>query len=169
MDPDGLMMTVIGPLLTLALILVLRLRRPSVEKPVSARFLWLAPSLYLAAVSFMLVRHPPTTTGWLLALAGFVVGAALGWLRGRLFSLRVDPNSGSVLRRRSRWAITMLMGIVALRFVANLWVGPVTDGTPSSAAALLVTDLMLGLIFGVLTATRVEVAMRVRRLLAGQG
>ncbi len=164
--PDGLMMTVIGPLLTLALILVLRLRLPAAEKPLSAGFLWLAPSLYLAAVAFMLVRHPPTLLGWSLVIAGLVIGGAAGWVRGRLFTLRVDPESGTVLRRRSRWAISLLIGIVSLRFVANLWVGPITGSMPSSAAALLVTDLTMGLVFGLLVATRVEIALRARRLLA---
>lgn len=164
--PDGLVMTVVGPLLTLALILVLRLRRPGLEIPLTPRFLWLAPSLYLAAVTFMLVRHPPTPFGWLLVFVGLLIGGAGGWARGRLFALRLDPASGTVLRRRSRWAISLLIGIVSLRFVANLWVGPVTDSTPSGAATLLVTDLLLGLVFGLLVTTRIEIALRARRLLA---
>lgn len=150
------MMTVIGPLLTLALVLALRLRRRGRERALSPRFLWLAPALYLAAIAALMVTHPPPPTGWALLAAGFGLGAFAGWVRGRLFVLRLDEASGIVLLRRSRWAVTMLVAIVSLRFLANLWVGP--------HAALLVTDLMLGLVFGLVAVTRLEIALRARRL-----
>jgi hypothetical protein len=121
------------------------------------------PALYLAVLAFVLSRHPPGTTGWLLLALGFTIGAAAGWLRGRLFVLRLDEGSGEVLLRRSRWAITMLMGIVALRFLANWWFGP---ATATGNGALLVTDLMLGLLFGLIAVTRLEIALRARALLA---
>lgn len=151
-------MNVAGPLLTLALVLAWRLRRPSRERVLGPCFLWLAPLLYLAVIAFVLSRHPPNTTGWLMLALGFIVGAGAGLLRGRLFTLRVDQASGDLLLRRSRWAVTMLVGIVALRFFANLW--------PAWSSALLVTDLMLGLVFGLIAATRLEVARRARALLA---
>ena len=166
MDANGLMMTVIGPLLTLALVLTIRLRRPQREKPLSAQFLWLAPALYLAAVIAMLVRHPPSVVGWLLVLVGLGVGAAAGWVRGRMFALRVDPESGAVLRRRSRAAVLLLVGIVAIRFLANLWIGPTETSADESRHALLATDFMLGCVFGLLAVTRMEIAIRARRLLA---
>jgi membrane protein CcdC involved in cytochrome C biogenesis len=152
------MMTVIGPLLTLALVLAYRLRRRSSERPLSRRFLWLAPAIYLAAVAAMLVTHPPPPLGWALLGLGLAVGAAAGWARGRLFALRLDEDSGEVLLRRSRWAVTMLVAIVSTRFLANLWLG-----APHNA--LLVTDLMLGLVFGLVAVTRLEIALRARRLL----
>jgi hypothetical protein len=156
-------MNVAGPLLTLALVLAWRLRRRSRERVLGSRFLWLAPTLYLAAIAFVLSRHPPGVTGWLLLALGFSIGAGAGWLRGRLFVLRLDEGSGEVLLRRSRWAVTMLMGIVALRFLANWWFGPATT---KGGGALLVTDLMLGLLFGLIVVTRLEIALRARALLA---
>lgn len=152
------MMTVIGPLLTLALVLAWRLRRRSRERPLSAWFLWLAPALYLAVVIAMLATHPPPPLGRGLLALGLFVGAAAGWLRGRLFILRLDEESGAILLRRSRWAVTMLVAIVSLRFLANLWIGKPHD-------TLLVTDLMLGLVFGLVAVTRLEIALRARRLL----
>ena len=151
-------MNVAGPLLTLALVLAWRLRRRGTERPLGRRFLWLAPALYLAVIAFILSRHPPGTSGWLLLAFGFLVGAGIGWLRGRLFVLRLDETSGEILLRRSRWAVTLLVGIVALRFLANL--------LPLHAGTLLVTDLMLGLVFGLIAVTRLEIALRARALLA---
>ena len=165
MDAHGLMMTVIGPLLTLALIIAIRLRRGSREKPLSGRFLWLAPSLYLAVVVVMLVRHPPNALGWALAAAGLVLGGLLGWQRGQLFDLRLDPATGTLLKRRSPAAILLLGGVVALRFVAGGLIGsPPTmeQGSP----AMLLTDAMLGFLLGLLAFTRVEIALRARRLIA---
>lgn len=162
------MMTVIGPLLVLAIVIAFRLRRRAPEKPLSARFLWLGPMLCLAAVAVTLIRHPPMAEGWALALLGLGLGAASGWVRGRLFALRIDPGSGEVLRRRSRAAVLLLAGIVAVRFLANLWTGPGAAQAGANSAALLFTDFMLGFVLGLLAATKVEIAVRARRLLASQ-
>lgn len=151
------MMTVIGPLLTLALVLAFRLRRRGRERRLSGRFLWLAPALYLVVIVALLVHQPPPPLGWALLMLGLGVGAAAGWVRGRLFVLRLDEASGEILLRRSRWAVTMLVAIVSLRFLATLW-----WGGPSNA--LLLTDLMLGLIFGLVAVTRLEIALRANRL-----
>ena len=158
-------MNVAGPLLTLALVLAWRLRRQHREQPLGRRFLWLAPSLYLAAIAFVLSRHPPGESGWLLFGVGLLVGAAAGWWRGRLFILRLDAASGEVLLRRSRWAVTMLVGLVALRFLANLWLGPDT----SESSTLNLTDVALGAVFGLIVVTRLEIALRARALLAAAG
>lgn len=156
------MTNVAGPLLTLALVLAWRLRRRMPEKLLATRFLWLAPLLYLAVVGFVLARHPPTATGWGLLGAGLAAGAVAGWLRGRLFILRFDEASGALLLRRSRWAITMLVSLVALRFLANLWLGP---SAPASRT-MLATDFSLGLVFGLVAVTRLEIALRARAMLA---
>ena len=158
-------MNVAGPLLTLALVLAWRLRRQQSEQPLRRRFLWLAPALYLAVIAFVLSRHPPTLRGLALLGAGMLVGALAGWWRGRLFILRFDEASGTVLLRRSRWAVTVLVSIVALRFLANLWVGPGQGGSRT----LLLTDFALGLIFGLIAVTRLEIALRARALLAAAG
>lgn len=155
-------MNVAGPLLTLALVLAFRLRRQHPERPLRRRFLLVAPILYLAVIAFALSRHPPGLKGWILLAFGLLVGAAAGWWRGRLFVLRLDEASGSVLLRRSRWAVTMLVGLVALRFLANLWIGPDEGGS----TALSVTDFALGAVFGLIAVTRLEIALRARALLA---
>nr|WP_294171084.1 CcdC protein domain-containing protein [uncultured Sphingomonas sp.] len=161
------MMTVIGPLLVLALVIAFRLRRTGREKPLSGRFLWLAPTLYAAVVLYVLVRHPPDATGWALAAAGLLMGAGLGWHRGQLFGLRLDPRSGTVLRRRPPAAVLLLAGVIALRFIAGGFIGSPANLERGSAAMLL-TDLTLGFLFGLLTFTRLEIAWRARRLLAAQ-
>lgn len=159
------MTNVAGPLLTLALVLGWRLRRQHPERPLRRRFLWLAPLLYLAVIAFALSRHPPGGKGWLLFGLGLLVGAAAGWWRGRLFILRFDQASGALLLRRSRWAVTMLVSLVALRFLANLWIGP--DAT--NHGGLFVTDFALGAVFGLIAVTRLEIALRARALLAAAG
>lgn len=159
-------MTVIGPLLTLALVLAIRVRRPQSERPLSRRFLWLAPVLYLAVAMAMLVRHPPGLIGGSMVLAGVLAGAVIGWMRGRMFALRVDPESGFILRRRSRSAVVLLVGVVSLRFIGNLWLEHGEVVASEAPPAMMVTDFMLGCVFGLLAVTRIEIAIRARRLLA---
>ncbi|GAA4020327.1 hypothetical protein GCM10022280_20840 [Sphingomonas swuensis] len=152
------MMTVVGPLLTLALVLAWRLRKPGRERGLSAWFLWFAPAAYLLVILVVAGLHPPSSAGWLLLVAGLLVGGLAGWWRGRLFRLRLDEASGLVLMRRSRWAVTMLVAIVSLRFLANLWLAE------GSRGALLLGDAMLGLLLGLVAVTRIQIARRAAAL-----
>lgn len=149
------MMTVVGPLLVLGLVIALRLGRGTNEKPIAR--LWFAPLAYAVMIALMLWIHPPPALGWLLFAGGLGLGMVLGNWRGRLFELRLDQESGRLLKRRTPAAILLLGGIVALRFLAA--------GVLAPGALMLFTDALLGLIFGLLVATRIEIRRRGRRLL----
>jgi hypothetical protein len=165
MDSSGLMMTVIGPLLTSAVILAIRLRRTRQERPMSLRSMWIAPGLYLAAVVVVLAKNPPSAIGWAAAAVAFVLGAVLGWQRGQLFDLRLDPDSGRLLKRRSPAAVLLLGGVVALRFAAGGLLGAAPTSMASGSAAMVLTDVTMAFLLGLLGFTRIELYVRARRLL----
>lgn len=169
MFSSGLMMTVIGPLLTLAVILAIRLRRTGVERPMSLRAMWIAPGLYLLAVIVVLAKNPPSPLGWLVALLGLGLGGALGWQRGELFDLRLDPATGTLLKRRSPAAVLLLGGVIALRFIAGGVLGALPASMAPGSAAMLLTDLTLGFLLGLLGFTRIKLFVRARHLLRANG
>jgi hypothetical protein len=166
---SGLMMTVIGPLLTLAIILAIRLRRAGVGRPMSLRSMWIAPSLYLLAVIAVMVKNPPTPLGWTVALVALLLGGALGWQRGQLFDLRLDPETGTLLKRRSPAAVLLLGGVIALRFIAGGVLGALPPSMAPGSAAMLLTDVTMGFLLGLLGFTRIELFVRARRLLQARG
>jgi hypothetical protein len=163
------MMTVIGPLLTLAVILAIRLRRTSWERPISLRSMWIAPGLYLLAVTAVIVKSPPTPIGWTAALFALLLGGALGWQRGRLFDLRLDSSTGTLLKRRPPAAVLLLGGVIALRFIAGGLLGVVPASLSPGSTAMLLTDVTMGFLLGLLGFTRVELYVRARRLLSAGG
>jgi hypothetical protein len=165
---SGLMMTVIGPLLTLAIIVAIRLRRTGLERPMSLRSMWIAPGLYLLAVTILVAKNPPTASSWMVALVALALGAALGWQRGQLFDLRLDPSTGRLLKRRSPAAVLLLGGVIALRFIAGGLLGAPASMEPGSSAMLL-TDVTMAFLLGLLGFTRIELYVRARRLLQAHG
>ena len=169
MTSSGLMMTVIGPLLTLAVILAIRLRRTGLERPMSLRSMWIAPGLYLAAVLVVLTKNPPTALGWAAAAIALLLGAALGWQRGQLFDLRLEQDTRRLLKRRSPTAVLLLGGVIAMRFVAGGLLGAAPASMQSGSAAMVLTDVTMAFLLGLLGFTRIELYVRARRLLQAAG
>lgn len=160
--------TLWGPLLTIAIVFAIRLRRAGRERPFDLARWWLLPALFTLLVLAILVASPPPLAGWLALAAAVVPGALLGWQRGKLTDLRLSGD-GALVQRTSPLAILLLLGIVALRMaIRQLWCGNAADPHPP-LAAIVVTDGLLGLALGLVVATRVELALRARALLAAHG
>ena len=74
--------TALLPFVIIAVVLALRLRSMSRERPLKISTLWIVPVLYVLLVGWMLFALPPTVAGWSLVAVGAVIGAVLGWHRG---------------------------------------------------------------------------------------
>lgn len=160
--------TLWGPLFTIAIVFAIRLRRAGRERPFDLTRWWLLPALFTLLVLALLAASPPPLAGWLAFAGALIPGAALGWQRGKLTDLRVGADGGLV-QRTSPLAILLLLGIVALRMsIRQLWGSNPADPHPP-LAAIIVADGLLGLALGLVVATRVELSLRARVLLAGSG
>ena len=153
-----------GPLLTIALVFAIRLRRAGRERLFDLRRWWLLPLFFTALVGILLAAAPPPLLGWATFVAALVPGALLGWHRGKLTDLHLDEQ-GRVVQRTSPLAILMLLAIVLVRSgVRQYWGGAPGDPHPALLATL-VTDGLLGLALGLVVATRIELLIRARRLI----
>jgi hypothetical protein len=165
MNAHGNWLTAALPFVIIAVVVGLRLRSMSRERPLKVGTLWVVPLVYLLLVGWILFALPPTTLGWALLALGLVVGAGLGWHRGKLIRIDRNPETGELRQKASPLAMILLLALIVLKLGARAIFGETAAGHPASGAMLL-TDAFIGFALGLLSATRLEVYLRAQRLLA---
>lgn len=161
----GNWLTALVPFVIIAVVVGLRLRSMSRERPLKVETLWVVPVVYLALVGWMLFALPPTVVGWGLLVLGLVVGAALGWHRGKLIRIDRNAETGELRQKASPLAMILLLALIALKLGARAIFGETAAGHPASGAMLL-TDTFIGFALGLLSATRLELYLRAKRIMA---
>lgn len=161
----GNWLTALLPFVIIAVVVGLRLRSMSRERPLKVETLWVVPVVYLALVGWMLFALPPTVVGWGLLVLGLVVGAALGWHRGKLIRIDRNAETGELRQKASPLAMILLLALIALKLGARAIFGEAAAGHPASGAMLL-TDTFIGFALGLLSATRLELYLRAKRIMA---
>ena len=149
--------SMIVSLALIAAVLVLRNRR---ARPLRIDRLWLRPAISILFAGLFLFSYPPPLNplSVVIVFLGLVVGAAVGWQRGRFMQIEVDPVTHAMTARMSQLGMILVLAFFALRYwVRGTALGPlpvasVTDGLMVSAATMML-------------AQQVEVSLRARRLL----
>jgi hypothetical protein len=161
----GNWLTALLPFVIIAVVLALRFRSMSRERPLKVETLWVVPVVYLLLVGSMLLALPPAPTGWGLVAGGIVLGAVVGWHRGKMIRIERNAETGKLTQRASPVAMLLLGALVVLKLGARAIFGDSAAAHPSSGAMLL-TDAFIGFALGLLSATRLELYLRARRILA---
>ena len=149
----------------MAVVLGLRMRSMSKERPLKLGTLWVVPVLYLLIAGSMLFSLTPPPLGWGVLLAGLGVGVAAGWHRGKLIRIDRNAETGELRQKASPLAMLLLLALVVLKVGARALFGEFAAAQPGSSAMLL-TDAFIGFALGLLSATRLELYLRARRILA---
>ena len=163
-QPHGWLATLL-PFAIIAVIVLLRIRTMRSERKLNPKTMWVVPIVYLILIAFMFTALPPTILGWELILAGLAIGLMVGWYRGRMIHIHRDPETGELRQKASPLAMFLLLAIIVLKVGAREVFGEAAASNASSPA-MLMTDAFIGFALGLLTATRIEMHMRARRLLA---
>ncbi|WP_404334271.1 hypothetical protein AB2M62_12795 [Sphingomonas sp. MMS12-HWE2-04] len=151
------------PFAIILVVLVFRMRRMSRERPLKIGLLWIVPALYLVVAGFAFVRFPPHGLGWVYSVLGLTAGAALGWQRGRLMQIRVDPETHAIWQKGSWAAMAFILVLILVRSGARS--AAQFGGPAMHIDVMMVTDILIAFALGLLTAQRVEMFLRARRLL----
>jgi len=157
--------TVLVPFVIIAVVLALRLRSMSRERPLKVATLWVVPVVYVLLVGWMLFALPPTVAGWSLVAVGVVIGAVLGWHRGKMISIERNAETGELRQKASPVAMLLLVALIVLKMGARAIFGENAATQPGSNP-MLMTDAFIGFALGLLSATRLELYLRAKRLLA---
>jgi len=150
------------PLVVIAIIIALRARKVGKDMPFSLARNWIMPGIVVVAVGALLANHPPSLIGWGVLAVAAAVGAPVGWHRGKLTHLAVDPESGALLMRPSAAALALMVAVIAVRQIARYEIAP-----SHGERLWLFSDGMIGFALGMIIAFRTELWLRGRRLLAG--
>jgi hypothetical protein len=103
--------------------------------------------------------------GWRLLALGLVIGVSLGWHRGKLIRIDRNADTGELRQKASPLAMVLLLALIVLKLGARAIFGDTAAGHPASSAMLL-TDAFIGFALGLLSATRLELYLRAKRILA---
>jgi hypothetical protein len=149
----------------LVVVLGLRMRSVGRERPLKVGRLWVVPAVYCAvAASFFVLTPPERPLEWGLAVVALTVGAALGWQRGRLIHIAVDPATEEVRMKQSMTGFLFIVVLVALKMGMRSMPSFGNNGLFHMSPQGL-TDILVALMLGLLGMQRVEMYLRARRLL----
>lgn len=150
------------PILIIAVVMALRWRRMSRARSLRIETLWILPAVYAVVVGLVFVAAPPGIAGWGWSALALAAGAGLGWYRGGMMRIHVDPETHRLSQKASPAAFLLLIGLIVVRSAlrAEMFAGG------GHGVAMLATDIAMAFALGLIAATRVEMALRARRLLA---
>ncbi|MDB5472330.1 MAG: hypothetical protein JWR84_3890 [Caulobacter sp.] len=153
-----------GPLIGIgiaAAVMLLRARGGK-AKPMNVVTMWIIPAmLFTAFVAVTATSHlHGLDYGWVIG--AFVIGGALGWQRGRMMPIHIDPDTGKPMIKTSVAALVFILALMAVRIALR-------QVLAQYANSLLVTDAFMALAVGLLGVARIEMFIRARRLQAEHG
>ena len=152
------------PAAIIFIVLALRLRRMRNAQRLRLETLWIVPALYGGVALLMLASQPPHgIVAWALVLLALLIGAAIGWQRGRTIRITVDPETHQLNQRASPLTMLLLVGLILFR--AGLRSIAMTEAAAWHLSAALITDVFVAMVVGLLALTRLEMYLRGRRLL----
>ena len=147
----------------LALVLFFRMRRLTQERRLKLELMWIMPAVMFAAMIALFFQFPPHGLDWLWLGATFAVGAVIGWWRGKLVPIAIDPETHRLNTKPSPAALLFLLGLFVARFALRAYL-------ESNASSLhisigLLTDGFVVLAVGLFAVSRAEMALRAWGLL----
>jgi len=146
-----------------ALVLFFRMRRLNQERRLKLEFMWIMPTVMLAAMIALFMQFPPHGSDWLWLGAVFAVGAGVGWMRGKLVPISIDPDTHLLNTKPSPAAILFLLGLFVVRFALRAYLESQASALHISIA--LLTDGFVVLAVGLFSVSRLEMALRAWGLL----
>jgi membrane protein CcdC involved in cytochrome C biogenesis len=148
------------PIAIVAIVLALRMRRMGKMRPLKLETLWVVPALYLVIGALMFWSLPPT--GWVViaCIVALLIGAAVGWQRGKMMQIHVDPETHALNQKASPAAMFFLIALIVIRSGARAVLGQSGGVSPA-----MLTDPLIAFALGMFTMTRVEMYVRAKRLL----
>ncbi len=145
-------------------VLAIRMRGMSRMRRLRLETLWIVPAIYLVFAGTMYYEFPPTGLAWLMCAAGLAVGGGIGWQRGKLMQIHVDPETHTLNQKASPAAFVFIALLVLFRFGArSMMEAGGSYGTHVNT--MLITDVLIAFALGLFASTRLEMYIRAKRLL----
>lgn len=139
-----------------------RARRMARKRPLRLATLWIIPAVFLLITGLTVAETPPAMGDVPWLIVAFVVGGALGWQRGRLMKIWVEPEDGQLMVQGSPWALIFLVAIILLRMALRS--GLEMEAQTWAIGPALINDGFVVFALGLFGVMRAEMALRANRL-----
>ena len=157
------------PILLVVALIGFRLLRASQARKIRPGRLWIGP-IYVLVAMVAMFAFLPSPLGNPFAVPIFagagLIGAGVGYLRGKHQEFSIDPETGDVMSKASPIGTIVFLAVFLARFGLRTWMGNPQPGVgqPMDPQWTLYTDAMLFFAAGVVIATAWEVWRRTRPL-----
>jgi hypothetical protein len=152
-------MVMLATFALVGIVLFFRLRRMSQMRPLKLEQLWIVPAIYLLVVGWLFYRGTPDLAGWAICGATFVLGGVLGWQRGRMMQISIDPETHTLNQKASIAGMLFIVGLIVVKVAAQV------EGAQFHVNVALLTQAFGALGLGLFTMQRVEMYLRAKRML----
>lgn len=145
------------------LFILLRMRRMSQTRPLKTEQLWIFPLVFTLITALIFVEAPPSASDapWLAGAA--LLGAVVGWYRGKMMRIIVDPATHALSQAASPAAALFLIAVLGLRYGLRYVLGAESSGWGVSVN--LLADAPMAFAVTMFALMRVEMFIRAERLL----
>ena len=152
------------PLLAIAVVATIIVIRNMKPRRLRLEMMWVRPAIIMMVAAGFLVLTPFPHQPYALAIiaAAAVVGTVVGFLRGRMVKVTVDPETHTAMSQASPLGVALILVIIGARYFLNSTMG--TRSGHLDATAMLLTDALLIFGAGVVGVTGLEVWMRANRM-----
>jgi hypothetical protein len=164
-DMQGGAGQIYGTLIAVVIMAALLWRRNMRPRQLKIERLWIRPVLFAAIISVTLTATPfPVDALSVAALTlALVIGAGLGWQRGRFMQIEVHPETHDVTSRASPMGMIFILAVLALRILLR---GAALESRSAlGLRAATITDGLILLLGAMIVAQSLEMWLRARRLL----
>jgi len=151
------------PFVVIAIVIAIRWRRMSRVTPLKLERLWVLPTVYAVVIGFTFANYPPRGLGWVFCLLALALGGALGWQRGKMMRITLDPATHTLNQAASPAAFLFIVLLLAVRTGAR---EAVAYGGPAGLDPMAITDVLMALALGLFSLQRLEMYLRGKRMLA---
>jgi hypothetical protein len=157
MNPQTTSMVVM--IAVVVLVMALRLRRMNQLRPLRLERMWIMPAILTFALVMTFWQFRPHAMDWVWIVAFAALGAGIGWYRGRMMQIHVDPETHALNQKASPAAMIFIIAIIGIRMALR------TEAPAMGLNINLVTDASIAFAAAMFTAVRVEMFLRAQRLL----
>ncbi|MGE5063410.1 MAG: CcdC protein domain-containing protein [Myxococcales bacterium] len=144
----------------IVVVVALRMRGMSKMRPLKLETLWVVPALYLVVAALMFWSLPPTGSVAIACVVALLIGAAVGWQRGKMMQIHADPETHALNQKASPAAMFFLIALIIVRSGARTVLGQSSAVNPA-----MLTDPLIAFALGMFALTRLEMYLRAKRLL----
>jgi len=154
---------ILVPLVIVAAVMVFRMRGVNRERRLKLELMWIMPALLLAMMAAVFTVLPPRGMDWVWLAAIFALGGAIGWWRGKLMPIGIDPETHLLNVKTSPAALLFIVGLLVVRQGLRTFLESEASAWHLNAALLADGFMVLGV--SLLVVSRVEMALRAWSLL----